>query len=89
MGEGLRRLKGMLYNILTSFFSERRVGSCCFLLIMNNIYILIAVFALLMVILVWAGAKYIHDIRRNKQRQEARRREWKRRMSETIARRDA
>lgn len=56
---------------------------------MSNIYILIAVFALLMVILVWAGAKYIHDIRRHKQRQEERRREWKRRMSETIARRDA
>lgn len=56
---------------------------------MSNIYILVAVFVLLMVILVWAGAKYAHDIRRHKQRQEERRREWKRRMNEAIAKRDA
>lgn len=50
----------------------------------SEIYILIAVFVLLMVILVWAGAKYTHDIHRRKRRQEERRREWKRRMEETI-----
>lgn len=50
----------------------------------SELYILIAVFVLLMVILVWAGAKYTHDIRKRKQRQEERRREWKRKMHETI-----
>lgn len=50
----------------------------------SEIYILIAVFVLLMVILVWSGAKYAHDIRRHKQRREERREEWKRRMQATV-----
>lgn len=50
----------------------------------SEIYILIAVFVLLMVILVWAGAKYSHDIRQRRRRQEERRRQWKQRMHETI-----
>lgn len=50
----------------------------------SEIYILIAVFVLLMVILVWAGAKYAHDISRRKQRRQERREEWKRRMQAAI-----
>lgn len=50
----------------------------------SEIYVLIAVFVLLMVILVWAGAKYTHDIHKRKQRQQERREEWKRRMQATI-----
>lgn len=50
----------------------------------SEIYIIIAVFVLLFVILVWAGAKYTHDIKRRKREREERRAEWKRRMNETI-----
>lgn len=50
----------------------------------SEIYILVAVFLLLFVVLVWAGAKFTHDIRRHKRQREERRSEWKRRMDETI-----
>ncbi len=50
----------------------------------SEIYVLIAVFAIMMVILVWAGAKYRNDIRKRKQRQEERRRQWKRRMEDAV-----
>lgn len=47
----------------------------------SEVYILIAVFVLLTVILVWLGAKSIMDIRNRKRRQEQRRREWQEKIS--------
>ena len=42
----------------------------------NELYVLIAVFVLLTVIIVWFGAKCINDIRNRKKQQEKRRQEW-------------
>lgn len=47
----------------------------------SEVYILIAVFVLLTVILVWLGAKSIMDIRNRKRRQEQHRREWQEKIS--------
>lgn len=52
----------------------------------NEVYLLIAVFVILMVILVWIGVKMIFDMRRRKQRRKTRREEWIQRIN---ARRDA
>lgn len=52
----------------------------------NEVYLLIAVFVILMVILVWIGTKMILDMRRRKQRRKTRREEWIQRIN---ARRDA
>lgn len=43
----------------------------------NQLYLLIAVFAILMVILVWLGAKMFFTIRNSKSKREKRRKEWK------------
>jgi uncharacterized membrane protein len=42
----------------------------------KNLYLLIAVFVVLMVILVWIGFKMIMDIRRRNKRRKIRRQEW-------------
>lgn len=42
----------------------------------ENLYMLIAVFVVLMVILVWIGFKMIMDIRRRNKRRKIRREEW-------------
>ncbi len=41
-----------------------------------ELYVLIAVFVVLTVIIVWIGAKSISDIRSQKKKREARRKEW-------------
>lgn len=52
----------------------------------SELYIVVAVFVVLMVILVWIGAKMILDVRRRRERRAERRREWIERIN---ARRDA
>ncbi len=42
----------------------------------ENLYLLIAVFVVLMVILVWIGFKMIMDLRRHNNRRKIRRQEW-------------
>lgn len=42
----------------------------------QDLYMLIAVFAVLMVVLVWLGVKMIMDIRRHNRRRKTRRQEW-------------
>lgn len=51
----------------------------------SELYLLIAVFVVLMVILVWIGAKMIFDLRRRNKRRKTRRQEWIQRIN---ARRD-
>lgn len=41
-----------------------------------ELYVVIAVFVVLTVIIVWIGAKSISDIRNQKKRRESRRQEW-------------
>lgn len=41
-----------------------------------ELYIVIAVFVVLTVIIVWIGAKSVSDIRNQKKRRETRRQEW-------------
>lgn len=41
-----------------------------------ELYVLIAVFVVLTVIIVWIGAKSISDIRSQKKKREDRRKEW-------------
>lgn len=45
-----------------------------------ELYIVIAVFVVLTVIIVWIGAKSISDIRNQKKRRESRREEWQARI---------
>ncbi len=45
-----------------------------------ELYILIAVFAVLTVVLVWIGAKCINDVRKQKQARQQRREEWQQRL---------
>lgn len=52
----------------------------------SDIYIIVAVFVVLLVILVWIGAKMVFDVRRRNKRRQQRREEWIRRIN---ARRDA
>lgn len=42
----------------------------------ENLYLLIAVFVVLMIILVWIGFKMIMDLHRRNKRRKIRRREW-------------
>jgi hypothetical protein len=42
----------------------------------QNLYLLIAVFVVLMVILVWIGFKMIMDLRTRNKRRKIRRQEW-------------
>ena len=41
-----------------------------------ELYVLIAVFVVLTVIIVWIGAKSVSDIRNQKKRRESKRQEW-------------
>ncbi len=41
-----------------------------------EIYIVIAVFVVLTVVIIWIGAKSVSDIRNQKKRRENRRQEW-------------
>lgn len=47
----------------------------------NELYILIAVFVILTVVIVWIGAKSVSDIRKQKKRRENRRQEWQSKIS--------
>lgn len=52
----------------------------------SNIYLLIAVFVVLLVIIVWIGTKMIFDLRRRNRERKQRHQEWIQRIN---ARRDA
>ena len=45
-----------------------------------ELYVLIAVFAMLTVVIVWIGAKSIGDMRRQKRERARRREEWQQRL---------
>lgn len=46
----------------------------------SELYLVIAVFVVLMVIIVWIGTKMIFDLRKRKRNRETRRQEWLKRM---------